>query len=138
MVYRRCVGARACANNCPYKVRRFNWFEHDLPDPLGRQLNPDVVKRTVGVMEKCTFCVQRIWEVKERAKDQGRAVADGEVKPACVQSCPAQALVFGDLEDPASKVFKLSQEKRAYKVLDSHINTQPAISYLERVRYKEE
>ncbi|RIL10021.1 MAG: oxidoreductase [Proteobacteria bacterium] len=136
MIYNRCVGTRYCSNNCSYKVRRFNWFEYDLPEPLNWQLNPDVVKRSAGVMEKCTFCVQRIIEVKDQAKDLGREIKDGEIKPACVQSCPTDALVFGDLKDPHSKVSKLAEDKRAYKVLDYYINTQPAVTYLERVRYK--
>lgn len=136
MVYNRCVGTRYCLNNCSYKVRRFNWFEHQLPEPMDWQLNPDVTKRSVGVMEKCTFCTQRIAEAKDNAKDLGRIVEDGEVQPACVQSCPTQALTFGNLKDPNSKVSKLAKDKRAYKVLDHHINTQPSVIYLEDVRYK--
>lgn len=136
MVYNRCVGTRYCSNNCSYKVRRFNWYEFDWPTPLDWQLNPDVTKRVAGVMEKCSFCVQRIDEGKDRAKDLGRKVKDGEVKPACVQSCPTEALVFGNLNDPKSKVSKLSHDKRAYKVLDHHLNTQPSVSYLEDKKYK--
>ncbi len=136
MLYNRCVGTRYCSNNCSYKVRRFNWFEFDFPEPLTWQLNPDVTKRTVGVMEKCTFCVQRITEAKDRAKDLGRQVKDGEIQPACVQSCPTEALTFGNLNDSGSKVSKLAKESRAYKVLDHHINTQPSVSYLEDRKYK--
>jgi len=136
MVYNRCVGTRYCSNNCSYKVRRFNWYEYDLPEPMKLMLNPDVTKRSVGVMEKCTFCVQRISEAKDHAKDEGRMVRDGEVQPACVQSCPTQALAFGNLNDPESKVSKLAAGDRAYKVLDHHLNTQPAISYMNRVRYE--
>lgn len=136
MVYNRCVGTRYCSNNCPYKVRRFNWFEFDFPEPLTWQLNPDVTKRTAGVMEKCTFCVQRINAAKDRAKDLGRLVEDGEVQPACVQSCPTKALTFGNLNDPKSAISKAAHDKRAYKVLDHHVNSQPAITYLERVKYK--
>ena len=136
MIYNRCVGTRYCGNNCSYKVRRFNWFEFDYPEPLSWQLNPDVVKRTAGVMEKCTFCVQRIAEVKDLAKDEGREVRDGEIRPACVQSCPTEALVFGDLNDPKSKVSRLAKDERAYKVLDHHLNTQPAISYLSDVKFE--
>lgn len=134
MVYNRCVGTRYCLNNCSYKVRRFNWFEYDVPEPMQWQFNPDVVKRGVGVMEKCTFCIQRINEAKDHAKDDGRLVRDGEVQPACVQSCPTEALAFGNLNDPESKVSKLAHSERAYKVLDHHINTQPSVIYLERVR----
>lgn len=137
MVYNRCVGTRYCSNNCSYKVRRFNWTEVEFPQPYNWQLNPDVTPRSVGVMEKCTFCIQRINDAKDSAKDLGRLVEDGEVKPACVQSCPTQALTFGNLKDPESKVSKLSHDHRAYKVLDHHLNTQPAISYLEDVKYKE-
>lgn len=136
MIYNRCVGTRYCSNNCSYKVRRFNWFEFDAPEPSDLQLNPDVTKRAAGVMEKCSFCVQRINAAKDTAKDEGRMVRDGEVEPACVQSCPTQALVFGDLNDPKSKVSKWSHSKRAYRVLDHHLNTQPAVAYLEDKRVK--
>lgn len=136
MVYNRCVGTRYCANNCSYKVRRFNWFEYEFPEPLNMQLNPDVTKRDAGVMEKCTFCVQRITEAKGLAKDEGRLVRDGEIQPACVQSCPTQALTFGNLNDKDSKVAGLFRESRAYKVLDHHINTQPSVSYLENMKYR--
>ena len=135
-VYNRCVGTRYCSNNCPYKVRRFNWYQYDEPAPLSWQLNPDVVKRSVGVMEKCTFCIQRIVEAKDIAKDLGRTVQDGEVQPACMQGCPTKAISFGNMKDPNSEVMRLKKDKRAYKVLDEHINTQPAVTYLERVRYK--
>jgi anaerobic selenocysteine-containing dehydrogenase/Fe-S-cluster-containing dehydrogenase component len=136
MIYNRCVGTRYCSNNCSYKVRRFNFFEYDIPEPLTWQLNPDVTKRTTGIMEKCSFCIQRINEAKDHAKDEGRLVKDGEIQPACVQSCPTQALVFGNTKDPNSAVSRLSHEHRAYKVLDHHINTQPAVSYLERIKNK--
>lgn len=136
MVYNRCVGTRYCANNCSYKVRRFNWFEYTVPEPLNWQFNPDVVVRTAGVMEKCTFCSQRIMEAKDRAKDIGRPVLDGEIQPACAQSCPTDAIVFGDANDPTSKVSKLAKTSRSYKVLDHHLNTQPAITYLEDIKYR--
>ena len=126
------MGVRYCANNCPYKVRRFNWFQYDRPEPLNLQLNPDVTVRSVGIMEKCTFCVQRIREVENRAKAEGRAVKDGEVVPACVQTCPAEAIVFGDLKDPESRVSKVSHDVRRYRVLE-HLNTQPAVTYLKKV-----
>ncbi|MBN8548642.1 MAG: molybdopterin-dependent oxidoreductase [Deltaproteobacteria bacterium] len=136
MIYNRCVGTRYCSNNCPYKVRRFNFFEYDVPEPLNWQLNPDVTKRGMGIMEKCTFCVQRINEAKDHAKDEGRLVRDGDVQPACVQGCPTKALTFGNLNDKDSEVSKRAASSRAYKVLDHHINTQPAINYLERVKYR--
>ncbi|MCB0311257.1 MAG: 4Fe-4S dicluster domain-containing protein, partial [Bdellovibrionales bacterium] len=136
MVYNRCVGTRYCSNNCSYKVRRYNWYEYKAPEPLTWQYNPDVTVRSVGVMEKCTFCVQRIIETKDRAKDLGRPVEDGEVQPACVQSCPTRALTFGNMKDHTSQVYKLAHSERAYKVLDHHINTQPAVTYLRDLRYK--
>lgn len=136
MVYNRCVGTRYCANNCSYKVRHFNWFEYETPEPLNWQFNPDVQVRSVGVMEKCTFCSQRIAEAKDRAKDLGRPVHDGEVTPACVQSCPTEALVFGNLNDKNSRVYKISESKRGYKVIDHTVNTKPSVTYLEDVKYK--
>jgi anaerobic selenocysteine-containing dehydrogenase/Fe-S-cluster-containing dehydrogenase component len=136
MIYNRCVGTRYCSNNCAYKVRRFNFFEYDIPEPLTWQLNPDVTRRGTGIMEKCSFCIQRINEAKDHAKDEGRLVRDGEVQPACVQGCPTQALAFGNLNDPNSAVSRLAADHRAYKVLDHHINTQPAVSYLERIKNK--
>ncbi|MBI2087186.1 MAG: molybdopterin-dependent oxidoreductase [Deltaproteobacteria bacterium] len=132
-VYNRCVGVRYCANNCPYKVRRFNWFEYDWPEPLNSQLNPDVTVRSVGIMEKCTFCVQRIREVENRAKAEGRKIKDGEIVPACAQTCPTEAIVFGDLKEPESRVAKLSHDPRRYRVLE-HLNTQPAVTYLKKVK----
>jgi molybdopterin-containing oxidoreductase family iron-sulfur binding subunit len=135
MVYNRCVGTRYCSNNCSYKVRRFNWVDFEFPEPLNWQLNPMVTKRGMGVMEKCTFCVQRIVEAKDNAKDQGRVVGDGDITPACVQTCPTEALVFGNLNDPDSRVSKMQKDERAYKVLDHHLNTQPAVSYLENIKF---
>ena len=136
-IYNRCVGTRYCANNCSYKVRRFNWGEADWPVPLNLQLNPDVTIREPGVMEKCTFCVQRIQEGKDRAKDEDRPVRDGEVTPACAQTCPTQALTFGNLQDPASRVSQHAHDPRGYKVFES-LNTRPAITYLKKVRRKPE
>jgi len=136
MVYNRCVGTRYCSNNCTYKVRRFNWWQYEFPEPLNWQLNPDVTPRNMGVMEKCTFCIQRINEAKDVAKDLGRPVQDGEVQPACVQSCPTEALVFGNLNDPKSRISHMVHSERAYKVLDHHLNTQPAVTYLNDIKYK--
>ncbi len=128
-VYNRCVGTRYCQNNDPYKVRFFNWFEPVFDEPLNQQLNPDVTVRSAGVMEKCTFCVQRIRRAEERALAENRALRDGEVIPACVQTCPPSALVFGDLADPNSAVAKLAGDRRKFKLLE-HLGTEPAIVYL--------
>ena len=135
-VYNRCVGTRYCANNCPYKVRVFNWFNFsDVPEPLNWQYNPDVTVRTGGIMEKCSFCVQRIRQAEGRATLEGRAVRDGDVVPACQQSCPAEAIVFGNIRDPESRVAQLSDNERTYRVLDVLINTQPAVNYLRKVTF---
>ena len=131
-VYNRCVGTRYCSNNCPYTVRRFNWFEPEFPAPAHLQLNPDVTVRSVGVMEKCTFCVQRIAEGRERARDEGRPMQDGDVTPACAQTCPAQAIVFGDLNDPDSRVSQLSGDIRHFHAV-ARANTRPAVTYLRKV-----
>jgi molybdopterin-containing oxidoreductase family iron-sulfur binding subunit len=113
-------------------VRRFNYFTYSWAEPLNWELNPDVTVRQKGVMEKCSFCVQRIKEVKNIARDEGRMVRDGEVTPACVQTCPTEALIFGSLLDPQSKVSKLVKDPRAYQVLE-HLNTKPAVIYLKKV-----
>jgi len=136
-VYNRCVGTRYCANNCPYKVRRFNWFDYASHDSLADlALNPDVTVRSRGVMEKCSFCVQRLHEAKAHAKSLGRAPADGEAKTACQQSCPAQAIVFGDVHDPKSRIAALERDPRRYHVLEE-LNVKPSIAYLTKVRHRE-
>jgi molybdopterin-containing oxidoreductase family iron-sulfur binding subunit len=135
-VYNRCVGTRYCANNCPYKVRFFNWFTYDFPEPLNWQLNPDVTVREKGVMEKCTFCVQRIHEAERDANKENRQVRDGEVVPACVQTCPTQVFTFGNIQDPNSAVARASKTNRSYRALDA-LNTQPAIVYLKKVTLHE-
>ncbi len=133
-VYNRCVGTRYCANNCPPKVRRFNWFDYPHEDPLERMvLNPDVAVRSRGVMEKCSFCVQRIQEGKAAAKADGRPVADGDFQTACQQGCPAGAIAFGNRNDPESQVAKLASDARKYRILED-LNIESAVGYLVKVR----
>jgi molybdopterin-containing oxidoreductase family iron-sulfur binding subunit len=131
-VYNRCVGTRYCGNNCPYHVRRFNWYSYDFPSPLEVQLNPDVTVRQLGVMEKCTMCIQRIVAGKDRARDEQRPVRDGDIVTACQQTCPTRAITFGNLKDEGSAVAKLSHAPRAYAVLDE-IGTRPGVAYLKKV-----
>jgi len=132
-VYNRCVGTRYCANNCPYKARRFNWFDHRLPEPLDKMYNPDISIRDRGIMEKCTFCIQRIRAAKDKAKDDNRLVQEGEVIPACAQTCPTKAITFGNLEDKNSKAYKLAHSEQAYRALEE-LGTKPAVNYLGKKR----
>jgi molybdopterin-containing oxidoreductase family iron-sulfur binding subunit len=149
MVYNRCVGTRYCSNNCPYKVRRFNYFDYnkrgiknlywgplkhrpdDEWDLLKMIKNPDVTVRMRGVMEKCTFCIQRINAGKVAAGMAQRPLMDGEIQPACVQSCTANALVFGDLADPDSRVSNLAKSPRGTKLLEE-LGTKPKVTYLQQ------
>jgi molybdopterin-containing oxidoreductase family iron-sulfur binding subunit len=132
-IYNRCIGTRYCSQNCPYKVRRFNWFTWQWPEPMNLQLNPDVTVRSKGVMEKCSFCIQRIKEVRSVAKNEKRLIRDGEVIPACVQTCPTDALVFGNLMDKDSRVRRMVDDPRAYQVM-GYLNTKTAVIYLKKVR----
>ena len=132
-VYNRCVGTRYCSNNCPYKVRRFNWIDHPVAQPLDLMFNPDVSKRPKGVMEKCTFCVQRVVRAKDHAKDEHRLVHDGEVTTACAQTCPAQAIVFGNMLDEQSQVSRASKSERTYRALEE-LGVEPAVYYLKAQR----
>ncbi len=157
-IYNRCIGSRYCSANCPYKVRYFNWYDYPTTDnvwpaEMNYQLNPDVTVRGKGVMEKCTFCVQRLRAAEVTAKGEGRIVREGEVQTACQQSCPTNAISFGNLVDPESRVYKQwkaqqvdlakdEQEKdkqeggsdlRGYRILED-LRTYPSVMYLERVR----
>ncbi len=131
-VYNRCVGTRYCGNNCPYHVRRFNWWNYQWVTPLDVQLNPDVTVRQLGVMEKCTMCLQRIVAAKALARDAGRQVKDGDMQTACQQTCPTRAITFGNLKDGAAQVSKLSRSPRSYHVLEE-LGTRPAVTYLKKV-----
>lgn len=128
-VYNRCIGTRFCGSACPYKVRVYNWFKPEYPGPLVEQLNPDVSVRERGIIEKCSLCVQRIHRAELEASLEGRELMDGDIQPACVQSCPPSALIFGDLSDPESLVSRLAQSNRAFRLLEV-LGTDPAIVYL--------
>lgn len=146
MAYNRCVGTRYCANNCPYKVRRFNWFKYRENDDfdfhynndLGRMvINPDVTVRSRGVMEKCSFCVQRIQAGKLQAKIEGRKLKDGDIKTACQQSCPADAIIFGDINNSETEVAKHFKDERSYFMLEE-LNVQPSVAYKVQIRNVDE
>lgn len=138
MTYNRCVGTRYCSNNCPYKVRRFNWFNYVAPLKKAQtlSLNPDVTVRARGVMEKCTFCTQRIHVAKNIAKDNNRTVKDGDLQTACQESCPTNAIIFGNVNDPESQVAKLFKDPRSYGVLEE-VNAAPSVRYQTKVRNSE-
>lgn len=138
MIYNRCVGTRYCSNNCPYKVRRFNWFNYakKIKSPLHGALNPEVTVRSRGVMEKCTFCIHRVKAKQSEARLKGRSLKDGDIQTACQQSCPAQAIVFGDFNDKNSKVRKAFEEKNAYALLEE-LNTKPSVRYRTKIRNHE-
>jgi len=142
MAYNRCIGTRYCANNCPYRVRRFNWFKYannnefdfNMNNELGRMvLNPDVVVRSRGVMEKCSFCIQKTQFTILNAKKEGRPVADGEFQTACSSACPSGSLVFGDVNEEISKVAHLSHDDRSFKLLD-FVGTKPNVFYQLKVK----
>ena len=131
-VYNRCIGTRYCANNCPYNVRFFNFWEPVWPESLRNHLNPDVTVRSRGIMEKCSFCIQRIRRAELDAGREERDVRDGELQPACAQACPTGTLVFGDGNDPNSRVSRIREDKRHYRLLES-LGTEPNVTYLKKV-----
>lgn len=137
MTYNRCVGTRYCSNNCPYKVRRFNWFAYtngDRPEDTPKEAyNPRVTVRSRGVMEKCTFCIQRIKDAKDTAKNNGTTVKDGDFKVACEEGCPTNAIIFGDMNNPESKVSKLFKDARTYSLLEEY-NAVPNVRYMSKIR----
>jgi len=145
MTYNRCIGTRYCSNNCPYKVRRFNWFENwmwiegfdrKLRDPQQLAMNPDVTMRSRGVMEKCTFCVQRINAARQESVARAeKRIADGAVVTACQEVCPTKAISFGDIKDSGSEVARLAKDARGYQVLD-FLGVKPSITYLAKIRNK--
>ena len=148
MAYNRCIGTRYCNNNCPYKVRRFNFYDYNGSDALkGNEmdptemttdlrrlvLNPDVTIRAKGVIEKCSFCVQRIQEKKLEAKTENRQLRDGDIVPACAQACPSEAIVFGNLNDKNSKIARYFEDERNYHILEE-LHTLPSVGYLTKVK----
>jgi molybdopterin-containing oxidoreductase family iron-sulfur binding subunit len=148
MTYNRCIGTRYCANNCPYKVRRFNWFNYKAyskfsevnptQDWTGRMvLNPDVTVRSRGVMEKCSMCMQRIQAGKLDAKLNGTPVPDGSIETACSEACPNDCITFGDMNDSSSAISKRKEDKRSYLALEE-VGARPSISYMVKVRNRDE
>jgi|DewCreStandDraft_1066081.scaffolds.fasta_scaffold01064_16 molybdopterin-containing oxidoreductase family iron-sulfur binding subunit len=133
-VYNRCIGTRYCANNCPYQVRFFNFWDPITiwPESYHNHLNPDVTVRSKGIMEKCTFCIQRIRRKQREARATGQPIKDGDLQPACAQACPADVLIFGDLNDPNSRVAKLAKDRRQYRLLEE-LGTEPSVIYLKKV-----
>jgi molybdopterin-containing oxidoreductase family iron-sulfur binding subunit len=135
MTYNRCIGTRYCSNNCPYKVRRFNFLLYNdwITEQLKMQRNPEVTVRSRGVMEKCSYCVQRIREAEIHSIDENRSIRDGEIQTACQQVCPTQAIVFGDINNPSNRVSRLKAEKLDYPLL-AELNTRPHTTYLAELR----
>lgn len=130
-IYPRCIGCRYCTTACPYTVRQFNWKRPDFPEPMEQALSPDVSVRPRGVVEKCSFCHHRLQLAKDKARMEGRPLREGDYVPACVETCPATAMVFGDLDDPRSAVVRLAQSPRAFRLLEE-LGTEPKVIYLSK------
>jgi len=130
-IYPRCIGCRYCTTACPYTVRYFNWRKIDWPSPMEQALSPDVSLRPKGVVEKCTFCHHRLQRARERARYEDRDLEEGEYTPACVETCPAGAMVFGDLDDPRGEVARLAESPRAFRLMEE-LGTRPKVIYLSR------
>ena len=130
-VYPRCIGCRYCTTACPYTVRHFNWKRPEWPRPMEEALSPDVSLRPKGVVEKCTFCHHRLQKARDRARLEGRPLKEGDYVPACVETCPAEAMTFGDLEDPGSSVARLAQGPRVFRLLEE-LGTEPKVIYLSK------
>ncbi|OGC93691.1 MAG: 4Fe-4S ferredoxin [candidate division Zixibacteria bacterium RBG_16_53_22] len=135
-IYARCIGCRYCTAACPYTARYFNWYEPSWEPPREKSLNPDVYVRPKGVVEKCSFCVHRIRKAQRKAKDENREIEDGEVIPACAETCPSKAIHFGDLDDPDSEVSKLAGSRRAFR-LEEFLGTDPKVIYLREGEWSE-
>jgi len=128
-IYSRCIGCRYCVAACPYNAKVFNWYEPEWPGDLKRRANPDVSLRGKGVVEKCTFCHHRVVKAREETRAAGREMQDGDVTPACAESCPPRAIVFGDLDDPTSRVSEMTRSPRAFR-LHADLGTKPKVYYL--------
>jgi molybdopterin-containing oxidoreductase family iron-sulfur binding subunit len=129
-IYSRCIGCRYCTTACPYTLRYFNWYPPHWPEPMKNGLNPDVSVRAKGVVEKCTFCHHRLIRAHDQARFEGRSLRRGEYVPACVEACPANAMTFGDLDDPDSEVSELAESRRAFRLLED-LGTEPKVIYLQ-------
>lgn len=128
-VYTRCIGCRYCTNNCPYTLKYFNWYSPTWPKEMENQLNPDVSVRSKGVVEKCTFCHHRLQKAREKARAENRLLKEGDYVPACAQTCPTEAIYFGDLDDPKSTVSQMARSPRAFRLLEE-LGTEPKVYYL--------